>query len=128
MRKKISSDSDLEARFAYSRAIVDGDWVFVSGTTGLNYATGEISDDVTEQAEQTFRNIDEALTEAGASLNDAVRVQYTLIDADEMTAIAPVLNKWLGNARPAATAVIARLLDPRMKVEVEVTIRKAGNS
>jgi len=128
MRKKISSGSDLEARFAYSRAIVDGDWVFVSGTTGLNYATGEISDDVAEQAEQTFRNIDEALKEAGASLDDAVRVQYTLVDADDMTAIAPVLNKWLGNARPAATAIIARLLDPRMKVEVEVTIKKADNS
>lgn len=128
MRRKISSGSDLEAQFAYSRAIVDGDWVFVSGTTGLNYATGEISDDVAEQAEQTFQNIDNAVKEAGASLDDTVRAQITVVDATDMKAIAPALNKWLGVARPAETAVIAQLLDPRMKVEIEVTIKKAGNS
>ena len=124
MRRKISSGSDLEARFGYSRAIVDGDWVFVSGTTGLNYATGEISDDVAEQAEQTFRNIESALKEAGATLDDTVRVQYTLVDAADMPVIAAVLNKWLGKARPAATAIIAQLIEPRMKIEIEVTIRK----
>ena len=117
----------MEARFAYSRAIVDGDWVFVSGTTGLNYATGDISDDAAEQAEQAFRNIDSALKEAGASLDDTVRVQYTLTDAGDLATIAPVLNKWLGATRPASTAIIAQLVDPRMKIEIEVTIKRTGS-
>lgn len=125
MRKKLSSGSALEAAYAYSRAVADGDWVFVAGTTGFDYATGDIADDVVAQTEQVFRNIAGVLNEAGASIDDTVRVQYTLVDADDMPAIAPVLNKWFGTARPAATAVVAQLIDPRIKVEIEVTVKKS---
>ena len=124
MRKTFSSGSQLEADYAYSRAVVDGEWVFVSGTTGLNYATGEISDDVVEQAEQTFRNIKAVLDEAGASLDDTVRVQYSFTDRADIAPTAPVMKKWLGHVRPASTAVLTGLIDPRMKIEIEVTIKK----
>jgi len=124
MRNLISSGSRFEADYAYSRAVVDGDWVFVAGTTGMNYSEGIISDDVVEQAEQAFRNIEQILKEAEASINDAVRVQYTLTDSTDMERLMPVMHKWFGVARPAATAVIAQLIDPRMKIEIEVTARK----
>ncbi len=124
MRKLISSGSRLEADYAYSRAVVDGDWVFVAGTTGMNYSEGTISDDVVEQAEQAFRNIEQVLKESEASINDTVRVQYTLTDSADMQRLMPVMHEWFGIARPAATAVIAQLIDPRMKIEIEVTVRK----
>jgi len=124
MRRKISSGSQLEADYAYSRAIVDGDWVFVSGTTGMDYAAGTISDDVVEQAEQTFRNIEAALSEAGASIDDTIRAQITVTDPADMPSLATVLQKWFGASRPASTAVVAGLIDPRMKIEIEVTVRK----
>ena len=124
MRRTISSGSRLETDYAYSRAVVDGDWVFVAGTTGMRYDTGDMSDDVAEQAEQAFRNIARVLSEAGASIDDTVRVQYTVTDAAAMDAVAPVLNQWFDRARPAATAVVAGLIDPRMKIEIEVTVRK----
>lgn len=124
MRKKISSGSQLEADYAYSRAVVDGDWVFVAGTTGMNYETGEMANDAVEQAEQAFRNIERILAEADASIDDTVRVQYTLTDAGDLPALAPAMHRWLGKARPAATAVIAGLVDPRMKIEIEVTVRR----
>lgn len=124
MRRTISSGSRLEADYAFSRAVVDGDWVFVAGTTGMDYGTGEISDDVAEQAEQTFRNIQRVLDEAGASIGDTVRVQYTLTDAADLPALEPVMHRWFDTVRPAATAVIAGLVDPRMKIEIEVTVRK----
>ncbi len=128
MRRTISSGSRLEADYAYSRAVVDGDWVFVAGTTGMNYDTGEMSDDVVEQAEQTFRNIERVLDEAGASIDDTARVQYTVTDRADMAAVAPVLARRFGAARPAATAVIAGLIDPRMKIEIEVTVRRNAAS
>ena len=128
MRRTISSGSRLEADFAYSRAVVDGDWVFVAGTTGMDYETGEMPDDVAEQAEQTFRNIERVLNEAGASIDDTVRVQYTLTDAADLPALAPVMHRWFDKARPAATAVIAGLVDPRMKIEIEVTVRRNADS
>lgn len=123
-RQHISSGSPFEAQIGYSRAVVAGDWVFVSGTTGFDYATMSISDDVVQQAEQCFLNIQAALQQAGASLDDVVRVNYVLPDASLFEACWPVLRKHLGRARPAAMMVSAGLLDPRMKIEIEVTALK----
>ena len=127
MRQLISSGSEMEARYGYSRAVVDGDWVFVAGTTGFNYAAGTISEDVAEQTRQTFRNIEAALGEAGASLADVVRARYIFADAGDWDAVGGVLGETLGEVRPAATAIIAGLIDPRMKIEIEVTARKSGD-
>ncbi len=123
-RQLISSGSTFEAEIGYSRAVVDGEWVFVSGTTGFDYATMTISDDVAEQAEQCFVNIAAALTRAGATLADVVRVTYILPTAADFRACWPVLKKHLGSVRPAATMFAAGLADPRMKIEIEVTARK----
>lgn len=120
-RQHISSGSPFEEQIGYSRAVVAGDWVFVSGTTGFDYATMTISDDVVQQAEQCLLNIQAALQQAGASLDDVVRVNYVLPDASLFEACWPVLRKYLGKARPAAMMVSAGLLDPRMKIEIEVT-------
>ena len=109
---------------AYSRAIVDGDWIFVSGTTGFDYAAMTISDDVAEQAEQCFRNIKAAMEKAGFSLADTVRVHYILPRAEDFQACWPAMRKYLGDVRPAATMFVAALVDPRMKIEIEVTGRK----
>ena len=124
-RQRIGSGSPFEEQIGYSRAVVAGDWVLVSGTTGFNYATMQISDDVVQQAEQCFLNIEAALHEAGASLDDVVRVNYVLPDASLFEACWPVLRKYLGRARPAAMMISAGLLDPRMKIEIEVTALKA---
>ncbi len=124
-RQHISSGSPFEEQIGYSRAVVAGDWVFVSGTTGFDYTTMSISDDVVQQAEQCFLNIQAALQQAGASLDDVVRVNYVLPDASLFEACWPVLRKHLGRARPAAMMVSAGLLDPRMKIEIEVTALKA---
>ena len=123
-RKLISSGSTFEEQIGYSRAVVDGDWVFVSGTTGFDYATMTISDDVVEQAEQCLKNIESALQQAGASLKDVVRVTYVLPNAAEFESCWPVLRKYFGEVRPAATMISAGLADPRMKIEIEVTARK----
>ncbi|MFO1033742.1 MAG: RidA family protein [Hyphomicrobiales bacterium] len=123
-RRQISSGSRYETDMAYSRAIVDGDWCFVSGTTGFDYATMTISDDVAEQAEQTFKNIAAAMEKAGFSLADTVRVHYLLPRAEDFEPCWPVLRKWLGDVRPAATMFVAGLADPRMKIEIEVTALK----
>jgi enamine deaminase RidA (YjgF/YER057c/UK114 family) len=122
-RRRISSGSQFESDIGYSRAVVDGDWIFVSGTTGFDYATMAISDDVAEQADQTLRNIASALAEAGASLDDVVRVRYLLPRADDFAACWPVLRRHLGVALPAATMMVVGLADPRMKIEIEVTAR-----
>lgn len=123
-RRRITSGSVWEEKAGYSRAVVDGDWIFVAGTTGFDYAAGTIADDVVAQAEQTFRTIAAALGEAGASLDDVVRVQYTFTDGADFEPCTPVMKKWLGAAAPAATAVVAGLVDPRMKIEIEVTAKK----
>jgi enamine deaminase RidA (YjgF/YER057c/UK114 family) len=123
-RELIGSGSTFEAQMAYSRAVVDGEWVFVSGTTGFDYATMSIAEGVVEQAEQAFRNIEQALQRAGASLADVVRVNYVLPVAAEFEACWPVLRKYLGEVRPAAMMISAGLADPRMRIEVEVTARK----
>ena len=125
-RKLISSGSQFEQKIGYSRAVVDGRWVFVSGTTGFDYATMTISDSVVEQSEQCFRNIAAALGQAGSSLADVVRVHYILTRREDFEPIWPVLQKYLGEVRPACTVIVAGLVDPRMLIEVEVTALKPG--
>jgi len=120
-RRLISSGSPFEAEIGYSRAVAQGPWVFVSGTTGFDYATMTISDRVEEQAEQCLKNIERALGEAGATFRDVVRVRYILPDAGDFPACWPVLRRYFGELRPAATMISARLLDPRMLIEIEVT-------
>jgi len=124
MRKLISSGSRFEHESGYSRAVVMGDWVFVSGTTGFDYKTMQISPDVREQTEQAFRNIAHALAEAGSSLADVVRVHYIFPDPADFEPCWPILKRHFGEIRPAATMIGAALADPRMKVEIEVTAYK----
>jgi enamine deaminase RidA (YjgF/YER057c/UK114 family) len=123
-RTLVSSGSSFESDVGYSRAVVDGDWVFVSGTTGLDYATMTMSDDVVAQCRQAMRNIASALSEAGAAVGDIVRVRYILPRREDFEPCWPVLKEYLGNVRPAATMIQAGLLDPRMKIEIEVTARR----
>jgi enamine deaminase RidA (YjgF/YER057c/UK114 family) len=108
--------------------VVDGDWVFVSGTTGFDYAAMTISGDVVEQAEQCLRNIDKALAEAGSARTDIVRVRYILPRVEDFEPCWPVLRNYFGEARPAATMMAAGLSDPRMKIEIEVTAKKAARA
>ena len=126
-RERISSGSTFEADVGYSRAVVVDEWVFVSGTTGYDYSTMTISSDVVEQAEQCCRNIAAALGEAGASMDDVVRVRYLLPAREDFQPCWPVLRRWFGKARPAATMLVAGLADPAMKIEIEVTaLRRPG--
>ena len=104
--------------------MVDGDWIFVAGTTGFDYAAGTIPDGVAEQARQTFRTIAAALAQAGAGLEDVVRARYYITDASYWDALHPVLGEVFGEIRPAATCVVCGLIDPRMKIEIEVTARR----
>jgi len=123
-RRLISSGSTFEADIGYSRAVVDDDWIFVSGTTGFDYATMTVAEGLVEQTEQCLRNIGAALAEAGAGFEDVVRVTYVLVDAAEFPTCWPVLRKYFGAARPAAMMISAGLADPRMKIEIEVTARR----
>ena len=123
-RQLISSGSTFEKHIAYSRAVAQGPFVFVSGTTGFDYETMTIADDVAQQAEQCLRNIDGALRKAGSSLADVVRVTYVLPNGQDFEACWPVLRKYFGEIRPAAMMISAQLLDPRMKIEIEVTAMK----
>ena len=127
MVQLISSGSPFERDMAYSRAVVDGDWIFVSGTTGFDYATMTISEDVAAQADQCFKTIAVVLEQAGASLRNIVRVHYILPNASDFPPCWPILRKHLGDIRPAATMFSAGLADPRMKIEIEVTARR-GNA
>jgi enamine deaminase RidA (YjgF/YER057c/UK114 family) len=124
MRRLISSGSSFEAEAGYSRAVVDGDWIFVAGTTGFDYARMTIAEDPAEQVRQAFRNIQKALAEADASLADVVRVRYYVPDVADWPMIVPVLGEVFGSIRPAATALICGLVDPRMKIEIEVTAHR----
>jgi enamine deaminase RidA (YjgF/YER057c/UK114 family) len=126
MRRLISSGSRFEAEGGYSRAVVDGEWIFVAGTTGFDYGQMTIVEDPVEQARQAFRNIEQALAEAGGTLADVVRVRYYVPNAADWPAIVPVLGEVFGTIRPAATALICGLVDPRMKIEIEVTARRDG--
>ena len=123
-RKLISSGSDFENLIGYSRAVVDGDWVFVSGTTGFNYKDMTISDDVVVQTERCLKNIDDALKQAGSSMEDIVRVMYILPDAKDFEKCWPALKKCFGKIRPAATMISAGLADSRMKIEIQVTAKR----
>jgi enamine deaminase RidA (YjgF/YER057c/UK114 family) len=128
MRRLISSGSPFEAEAGFSRAVVDGEWIFVAGTTGFDYAQMTIVEDPAEQARQALRNIAKALAEAEATLGDVVRVHYYVPDADDWPRIVPVLGEIFGMIRPAATALICGLIDPRMKIEIEVTARRGSAS
>ena len=123
-RTLISSGSTFEARIGYSRAVVAGPWVFVSGTTGFDYTRMTISDSVVEQTEQCLKNIQSALEQAGATMKDVVRVTYVLPDGSEFESCWPVLQRYFGEVRPAAMMISAGLADPRMKIEIEVTALK----
>jgi len=123
-RRLISSGSQFERDIGFSRAVVDGEWVFVSGTTGFDYDTMTISDSLLEQTEQCLKNIQSALQQAGAEFADIVRVTYMMPDAARFSHCWSVLRKYLGDVRPAATMICAGLVDPRMQIEIEVTARK----
>jgi enamine deaminase RidA (YjgF/YER057c/UK114 family) len=123
VHRLIASGSPFEAAAGYSRAVVDGEWIFVAGTTGLDYARMTIAEDPAEQARQAFRNIEMALGEAGASLADVVRVRYYLPNPTDWPVVVPVLGEVFAVIRPAATALFCGLVDPRMKIEIEVTAR-----
>ena len=123
-RRLISSGSTFEEQIGYSRAVVDGDWIFVSGTTGFDYAAMTISDSLIEQTEQCLKNIESALKQADSSMKDVVRVTYVLPNGADFEQCWPILRKYFGEIRPAAMMISAGLADPRMKIEIEVTARK----
>ena len=125
-RKLISSGSTFEAQIGYSRAVIAGDWVFVSGTTGFDYSTMSIADDLVAQTEQCLKNIEVALRQAGSSMREVVRVLYVLPDGSEFEQCWPVLRKFFGETRPAAMMISAGLADARMKIEIEVTAMKGS--
>lgn len=127
-RKLISSGSTFEAQIGFSRALVDEDWIFVSGTTGFDYATMSIAEGLLEQTEQCLANIQSALQEAGSSLADTVRVTYILPNAAEFPQCWPVLRRYFGDVRPAATMISAGLIDPRVRIEIEVTARRRAGA
>ncbi|MFR9794143.1 RidA family protein [Streptomyces sp. MB22_4] len=125
-RRSILGGSTFEEQIGYARAVVDGDRVHVSGTTGFDYTTMTISDDVVEQAEQCLRNIEAALGEAECSLADVVRVRYLLPDRADFEPCWPVLRRAFGGVRPAATMLMCGLADPRMRIEIEVDARRTA--
>lgn len=126
-RQLISSGSTFEQEIGYSRAVVEGDWVLVSGTTGFDYSKMTISDDLLEQAEQCFKNIEAALKQAGSSMKDVVRVTYVFPNAEDFPKCWPVMRKYLGDVRPSAMMLACGLSDPRMKIEIQVTAYRGSN-
>lgn len=123
-RRLISTGSPFEKTMGYSRAVVQSDWCFVSGVTGYDYASMSLPDDVAVQAENCFATITSVLEDAGFAISDIARVQYTVTSRDLVPQLSPVLEKWLGDIRPAATMVIAGLIEEAMKIEIEVTAFK----
>ncbi len=123
MVKHISSGSPFEAKIGYSRAVVDQDMVYVSGSTGYDYETMELPKDVAAQTRNTLATISKALGEAGCSLNDVLRVRYYLKDLSDLNAVMPILGVAFEHAMPAATLIVADLIEPEMKIEIEVTAR-----
>jgi len=120
-RRLISSGSTFEKSIGYSRAVLDGDWVFVSGTTGFDYSTMTIQDDAVAQCEQALKNIEAALKQAGSGFADVVRVHYLMTNAADFERCWPAMGKAFGEVRPAATMMVCGLADARMKIEIEVT-------
>jgi enamine deaminase RidA (YjgF/YER057c/UK114 family) len=125
-RRLISSGSTFEQEIGYSRAVVVGDWIFVSGTTGFDYSRMSIAEGLLEQTEQCLKNIASALGQAGSNLADVVRVTYILPNGAEFPECWPILRKYFGDIRPAATMICADLADPRMRIEIEVTALKGS--
>jgi enamine deaminase RidA (YjgF/YER057c/UK114 family) len=123
---RIYSGSTFERDIGYARAVVSGEWVFVAGTTGFDYETMGIAENVVAQCQQALRNIEHALTQAGAGLRDTVRVRYILPAREDFAPCWPVLREAFGGAAPAATMIVAGLSDVRMKIEIEVTARIGG--
>jgi len=126
-RRRIFSGTTYEDLAGYARAVVDGDWVHVSGTTGIDPADGSIPEGVVAQTHQIFRNIEWALGEAGSSLADVVRIRVYLDNRDDFSTVAPIIGDYMRDVRPANTTVIAPLCDARMKIEIEVTAHKASD-
>jgi len=126
-RRLISSGSSFEREIGYSRAVVDGEWVFVSGTTGFDYQSMRISENLLEQTEQCLRNIESALEQAGTGLRDVVRITYILPKGEDFPQCWPILKKYFGDVRPAATMISAGLADPRIRIEIEVTARRQAD-
>lgn len=124
MVKRISSGSTFEDEIGYSRAIVDENYVFVAGTTGMDYSTMTMPEDVADQAVQCLKNIQAALEEAGSSLDKVVRARYYLPNGDDFKACWPALGEAFGKAKPAATMIICGLMEPSMKIEIEVTAKR----
>jgi enamine deaminase RidA (YjgF/YER057c/UK114 family) len=127
-RRLISSGSTFEKSIGYSRAVVDGDWVFVSGTTGFDYSNMTIQDDAVAQCEQALKNIAAALQQADSSFADVVRVHYLMTHAADFERCWPAMGKAFGDVRPAATMMVVGLADPRMKIEIEVTALRRKKS
>ncbi len=123
-RKLISSGSIFETEIGYSRAVIEGNWIFISGTTGYNYKTMFIDDDVVNQTEQCLKNIASTLKEANSEFDDIVRVTYILPKISDFRKCWPILRKYFGEIRPAATMFSAELADPKMKIEIQVTAIK----
>ena len=127
-RQKISTGSDYESLVGYSRALVAGDWVFVSGTTGKNHETGEVPEDVVEQTHLCFRTIGWALEQAGLSFDDVVRVRILMVDREDDARVAPIVGQYLKPVGPVLTTTVGELLDQRFKIEIDVTALKRGSS
>ncbi|MEO1021034.1 MAG: RidA family protein [Bacteroidota bacterium] len=124
MNNRLSSGSPFEEKIGYSRAVVDENYIFISGTTGYDYDTMAISEDIAEQTHQCFKNIEHALQECGSSIQHIVRVVYILPNREEFEDTWPVLRAWLGEVKPAATMFEARLMNDEMKIEIQVTARR----
>ncbi|MDJ0639190.1 MAG: RidA family protein [Paracoccaceae bacterium] len=122
-RRLISTGSPFEKQIGYSRAVVVDGWVFVAGTTGYDYATMAMPENVVDQCRNALQTIETALKEAGATLNDVVRVRYILPDKADWPACWPVTSEAFANAKPAATMLVADLQEADMKIEIEVTAR-----
>lgn len=125
MRQLVSTGSPFETSAGYSRAVGDGPWCFVSGTTGYDYAAMTMPDDVAAQAENAMATIARALGDAGFSLTDVVRVRYIVTDAAHAEPVFAVVGRWFADIRPAATMIVAGLIRPEMKVEIEATAFRA---
>ncbi len=126
-RQRVFSGSSFEELAGYARAVVDGPWVFVSGTTGYDYTNMTISEDAAAQTEACFRNIQTALEEAGAALADMVRIRIFVVDRADFSAVAEVVGRYCRDIRPANTTVVCQLIDPAMKVEIEVTALRSAS-